>query len=233
MKILSTFKKFRPRLSNLVSASEVQWLSHHIPKTAGTSLKACYDEALGRRQIYNLYNPVLVKQFASGNSLDLPKGTRLIHGHYQPHPKQLEYFPSAQRIVWVRDPVARAWSVLKHLVRVQQHKKEFVLLKEKFGERIHKPDHEILDYFLKRSEFRHMNRPYQNYFDKVSIDDFAFVGVTENFSKDIKTLSNLMNVELANKKLNVIASNSVIDKDDFKHYLKDEYKVIRNFISYD
>ena len=69
--------------------------------------------------------------------------------------------------------------------------------------------------------------------DKVSIDDFAFVGVTENFSKDIKTLSNLMNVELANKKLNVIASNSVIDKDDFKHYLKDEYKVIRNFISYD
>ncbi len=58
MEILSTFKKFRSRLSSLVSAPEVQWLSHHVPKTAGTSLKASYDEALGCRQIYNIYTTV-------------------------------------------------------------------------------------------------------------------------------------------------------------------------------
>lgn len=78
-----------------------------------------------------------------------------------------------------------------------------------------------------------MNRPYQNYFKNVPIEDFAFVGVTERFDSDIKKLSELMEVKLKTKTLNAIPSKSVINKDDFKHYLKEEYFLVRNFIDYD
>ncbi|KHT54951.1 hypothetical protein RJ41_05030 [Alteromonas marina] len=233
MKIISTFNKFRPRFNSILGTSDVRWLSHHIPKTAGTSLRASFDEAFGRRQVYDLYNPTLVKDFSNGQRLDIPKRISLIHGHFQPHPNQTELYQNAKRIIWIRDPVARAWSVLKHLISVQKHKKEFLLLKESFGERVHTPDDEILDFFLKKNEFKHLNRPYQNYFKNVPIEDFAFVGVTERFDSDIKKLSELMEVKLKTKTLNAIPSKSVINKDDFKHYLKEEYFLVRNFIDYD
>lgn len=233
MKIVSTFNKFRPRFNNILGTTEVRWLSHHIPKTAGTSLKVSFDEAFGRSQVYDLYDPTLVKKFSNGNKLDIPKSTTLIHGHFQPHPSQTEFYQNAQRIVWIRDPVARAWSVLKHLLSVQKHKKEYLLLKETFGERIHSPDSEILDYFLKNNKFRHLNRPYQSYFKNVPLEDFAFVGVTERFDSDIVKLSELMEVKLNVKRLNVIPSTSVIKKENFKHYLKEEYSLVRNFIDYD
>ena len=50
MKIISTFNKFRPHFNSILGTSDVRWLSHHIPKTAGTSLRASFDEAFGRRQ---------------------------------------------------------------------------------------------------------------------------------------------------------------------------------------
>ena len=46
-------------------------------------------------------------------------------------------------------------------------------------------------------------------------------------------MSVLMEVNLKIKTLNAIPSKSVIKKDDFKHYLEEEYFLVRNFIDYD
>lgn len=212
--------------------SEVTWLSHHIPKTAGTSLRVAYENAVGKRNVFKLYKPVEVTRFEQGE-ICLPKHRPfIIHGHYKPDFRQLAIGGDVKRLVWLRDPVQRAWSLLRHLTDVQQHKPEFELLTAQFGKKATAPDEEVLEFFLANREFAHLNRPYQNYFKNVGLESFDFIGCMENFDADLARLSGQMQVKLSIAKSNVRHSKVSIDTSDFKHYLAKEYKVIEKFTNY-
>jgi len=59
----------------------VLWLSHHIPKTAGTSLKNGYAKAFGSGAIRQMYSPDEVRLAGNAKMQMKPVGTKIINGH--------------------------------------------------------------------------------------------------------------------------------------------------------
>ncbi|AEF05296.1 hypothetical protein [Alteromonas naphthalenivorans] len=212
-----------------INFSDTLWLSHHIPKTAGTSLRIAFDDAVGRKEVRKVYRPFEVVSLERGK-ITLPRKLPfIIHGHFKPSPEQLAIAPSIKRAVWLRDPVQRAWSLLKHLIDAQNYKNEYEILNRKFGGRLVDPDPEVLEYFLSNKEFAHLNRPYQNYFKSVRLHEFDFVGKIENFEGDLSRLGHMMNIKLSSPRVNERRSEIVIHQKDFMHYLEKEYDVVKDY----
>jgi len=222
--MLSKFlTKFRTATPSVV------WFSHHIPKTAGTSLRTAFEKAAGKKCVLKVYKPADVKRIENGR-YQLPSILPVVvHGHFKPDLSQVGLAPHVKRLVWLRDPVQRAWSLLKHMSQVQRDKPEFSLLVDKFGERALLPDEEVFEYFLENKAFSQFNRPYQNYFRKVGLDEFDFVGRVENFETDMQRLGRLMNLSLETQRNNVRKSAVVINSADYKHLLEREYSAVRDY----
>ncbi|WP_133468429.1 sulfotransferase family 2 domain-containing protein [Paraglaciecola marina] len=208
------------------------WLSHHIPKTAGTSLKLGYASAFGNNAVKYLYAPDEVKVIGRGESIRLPYGTRILHGHFHAHPEQIELYPNAKRIVWVRDPVERAWSLLGHLLAVQKSKEEFQIIYKEFGENIEKNKLDVFEFFLTHPRLQILNRPYQNHFSKVPINDFHFVGRTHCYTEDLQRLSQLMGAEIPLLEKNVRSSGKGLPKNrgSYQELLVKEYEIVDDFL---
>lgn len=213
--------------------ASVLWLSHHIPKTAGTSLKLSYDIAFGSNSIKQLYQHHEVKLFGMGKKISLPIGTKIIHGHFHAHPEQLINYPNAKRIVWIRDPVERAWSMLGHLLDVQKNKAEYKIITKEFGTQIEEKKIEVFEFFLTHPQLKKMNQPYQNHFAKVCISEFDFVGRVSEFNNDIKILSDKMGVKLPELETNVRDAGKSLPKDRryFEALLEQEYEIVLPYLS--
>lgn len=210
----------------------VIWLSHHIPKTAGTSLKLGYSTAFGINAIKHLYSPVEVKIIGQGEKILLPSGTKILHGHFHAHPEQMSLYPNAKRIVWVRDPVERAWSLLGHLLAVQQSKDEYKIIYDEFGEKIEERKLEVFEFFLTHPKLQHLNKPYQNHFSKVPITEFHFVGRTHNYAEDLGRLSKVMGTTIPLLEKNVRSSGIGLPKnrERYQKLLEKEYSVVDGFL---
>lgn len=219
--------KFLQRIQS--ASSNTVWLSHHIPKTAGTSLRVSYEKAYGRNNVYKLYEPDQVKQADDGNLVNIPENMHVIHGHFKPHPQQQYYDKDIRRIVWIRDPVMRAWSLMRHIVSVQKHRTEYAILFDEFGSKLTLPDEDVFHFFLTHPVLKKLNRPYQNYFSKIPLNQFDFVGVAENYKEDINRLSSLMGVKLSYEEKNIRKSKSIINRGEFKNLLNLEYNVIKDY----
>ncbi|GAC13351.1 sulfotransferase family protein [Aliiglaciecola lipolytica] len=230
MNLLSTFLNVLNVQSN--GKDSVLWLSHHIPKTAGTSLKLGYTQVFGARAVKHLYSPDEVKVVGSGDGIRVPYGTQILHGHFHAHPEHTRLYPKAKRIVWVRDPVERAWSLLGHLLAVQQEKQEYQIILEEFGDKVEENKLDVFEFFLTHPRLRVLNRPYQNHFSKVPISDFHFVGKTHQYATDLKRLSNLMGVDIPLLEKNVRASGQGLPSDRtlYKQLLEDEYNIVENYL---
>lgn len=205
------------------------WFSHHIPKTAGTSLRESYQNAFGKRQVFQLYNPSQVRKFERGDFDLLDTRPLIIHGHFKPTMCQMKNGARIKRTIWLRDPVTRAWSLLKHLTQTQNYKPEYKLLEKAFGHSVKQLDEEILYYFLSEPSFKHLNQPYQNYFKNVSLNDFDFVGKVENYAEDLDRLGNYMGVKFRHFERNVRNLDLVIDTQKFNHLLEKEYEVVKDY----
>ncbi|WP_342804821.1 hypothetical protein [Alteromonas sp. M12] len=210
----------------------VIWLSHHIPKTAGTSLKLGYASAFGNNAVKHLYAPGEVKVIGGGGKILLPYGTQILHGHFHAHPEQIKLYPNAKRIVWVRDPVERAWSLLGHLLAVQQSKNEYRIIYDEFGENIEKQKLDVFEFFLTHPELQHLNKPYQNHFSKVPINDFHFVGRTHCYAEDLKRLSKEMGADIPLLEKNVRSSGKGLpaNRELYQKLLEKEYSIVDGFI---
>jgi len=205
------------------------WFSHHIPKTAGTSLRESYQNTFGKRQVFQLYEPSQVLRFERGDFSLLNTRPLIIHGHFKPTEYQVKNGTRVKRTVWLRDPVTRALSLLKHLIQTQNYKQEYKLLEKTFGASVKQLDEEKLYYFLSEPSFKHLNQPYQNYFKHISLNEFDFVGKVENYSEDLERLGNYMGVKLRHFERNVRDIGVTIDTQKFAHLLEKEYEVVKDY----
>lgn len=212
--------------------NSVRWLSHHIPKTAGTSLKEGYAKAFGKGYVKHFYSPEEVKLAGQANMPMLPVGTQVLHGHFHAHPKHTEMYPNARRIVWVRDPVERAWSLLGHLLAVQQNKDEYQIIFKEFGPNIEKQKLDVFTFFLTHPQLKFLNRPYQNHFSKVPIGDFDFIGRTSQYGLDLRRLSRLMGTEIPLLQKNVRDSGTGLpdNRSSYSNLLEHEYNIVENYL---
>ncbi|MEN8223766.1 MAG: sulfotransferase family 2 domain-containing protein [Bacteroidota bacterium] len=164
--------------------NRVEIVSIHIPKTGGRSfhkvLKQIYGRSLDQRFEKHHYFP------KSGNKgdikLDLPKGIRGIHGHlYISQVLHIIEKDNPKVISWVRNPVDRVISNYYYFMKriregdTPDRQKE----KENFS---------LLEYAAQAKRRNRMSAILSG----IELDDFFFIGIMEQFEKDISELASLM-----------------------------------------
>ena len=92
----------------------VELISHHIPKTAGTSFYKTLSEAYGEKKVMGVYDLDMCVSLIREEPIWVPSQKKVLHGHFPARPFQLKQFPNAKHITWIRDPIERAWSNLRH-----------------------------------------------------------------------------------------------------------------------
>lgn len=232
---LSSSEKLAKRFSVLKNASvypNVKVISHHIPKTAGRSLEASFYRAYGEKKVFSSYQGSGAKELRLGQKVWVPNNTVVVHGHFPFHENQIEQFPNAKHICWVRDPLERLWSHFNHILNYEQptiHYNNLLKLASHQGI-VRKTD--LFNLFLDSSQFANVKNVYQTYITERGLSKFDFIGSTHRFSDELHRLSELLNVKLVGNKINKSVSESVYTSPstDEKALLQDEYDFIGRYL---
>lgn len=172
---------------------QLELISLHIPKTAGTSfrkiLEKQYGPALTRLDIRNGKLLVDEKLFW-GTSL--PAQSKVIHGHFM-YPALQQCLAKGEGkpklITWLRHPVERVISNYYYLAeRMAREMNE----EEKGLNLLIKMQKSLLEYA--ESEFAR-NRM-SKFLQGTEPEDFFFIGLTETFESDVKKLAALLDWKL-------------------------------------
>ncbi len=164
------------------SPSFAQYLSIHIPKTAGVSVRNILKEHFGPGfvqyywQITDAWGRVLPK---------VPAQAACVHGHYEAD-KLTDIFPQARLITWVRDPVERVVSSYYHRLRDPDPKHP--VCHELHSKRLSMADYAALP--LVRNEMTH-------YFGRKKPADFHFIGIVEEFERSLAVMTRLLGLPAA------------------------------------
>lgn len=212
----------------------VEWLSHHIPKTAGSSFYHSLEHAYNGKHIQGVY-PFndLPKRLTTGQPIWVRKNTKIIHGHFRPHKNQLLQFPNAKRIIWIRDPVERNISYLQHLLRTEHDN----IWQANYIKATYKPDkmsfEELFSKVVADPELFQATRIYESFlkseFDK---SDFAFVGRVSHYSEDLVRLEKIMKIRLPEYRIGEKPEGPKdnIDIEYYRKILQREYDILEEWI---
>lgn len=148
----------------------IELISLHIPKAAGTSFRHVLSAVYGHR---------LALHYGNRQSVDVSTAAA-VHGHL----KIGDYaarFPEATTVTWLRNPVERIISYYFYWVRTPARGN---------------PNHQaVLDNELSLVEFAELppvRRELGVYLEGYPIDRFSFVGVVEDFDRDLRRFADRM-----------------------------------------
>jgi hypothetical protein len=183
----------------IAKASRVEWVSYHVPKTAGTSFRSALRQAFGPSRVFAVYDGscgILTR----GEPIWLPGSASIVHGHFRPHRRHDQLFPHGKRITWLRDPVERAWSLLNHTLEVRNNGALFQLVETEFLDRGVTDREQIFKSLIHR-------RPrvfceYEAHYQSLDLEFFHFIGCTDRYEEDLRRLSETMQTPLAAERLN-------------------------------
>lgn len=167
-------------------------ISIHIPKTAGTSfrntLRAVYGKRAVARLDIELDKPQLRLNGQPYAKRQLPRSTKVIHGHFSyPLLQEKLELPSERPpiITWLRDPVARVVSNYNYLARrlaeeLQEDQKNLNILP--------KMQRTLLEYAADPLNQNRMSK----HLAGLELNDFLFIGRTEEYETGIQRLAQLL-----------------------------------------
>jgi len=168
-------------VSNLSLSSDVELISVHIPKTAGSTFGR-----LVLPKIYPAYQILYDYDNLSINTLIqkglLTKETRVIHGHF-PSKKYKEYCSNAKMVIWLRNPILLLISVYYFWFSFTDNffdETHRYIVTNKLG----------FDEFL---EYQSGNNVSKYFIESLKLTDFYFVGIQEFFMDDLNELKNKLN----------------------------------------
>ena len=163
-------------------AKNVEVISIHIPKTAGTAFNNILSEVYEKNCLGDAnYSP---KQLVDDNLIH--PNTKAIFGHIpaRKYYYYLPHLPKAKLVTWLREPIHRLISWYCYCISMPP---------ESFGAgfqttvNLNRPS--FMD-FAKMPEARNaMSRQLQG----VNLSDFYFIGFQDSFESDISSLSNMLN----------------------------------------
>ena len=182
-------------------ATDVELVSHHLPKTAGTSLFHSLETAYGPESVRGIYDPADSAALTNGEPIDIAPGIRVVHGHFRPHTHHGRQFPNAFRIIWVRDPIERCWSLLRQWMRYR-HGAAY----ERFAARHLHDDADLatlFDRLVRDPDFAGVVNIYATYLAACDPDELDFVGRTEQLSTEMGRLGALLGRPLGEFRENV------------------------------
>jgi hypothetical protein len=170
------------------TAPRIELISLHIPKTAGTSFRNILKSAYGERAVVRVDIPIESERASHERAVQgparLPRGARVLHGHFRVKDLRDRYGLEAgiPVVTWLRDPVERVVSNYFYLQGVLRG----ILNEEKRSVAIlNKMERTLLEYA--RAEIA-QNR-IAKFLDGTKLGDLFFVGVQEYFDEDLTELA--------------------------------------------
>ncbi|WP_417612803.1 sulfotransferase family 2 domain-containing protein [Owenweeksia hongkongensis] len=165
-----------------LDGQNIELVSLHIPKTAGTSFRTILEESFGRRSVvrFDIYKSgevYLKDKPIKGTSLG--RKTRVIHGHfsYQDFVDRVDYDHSIPMVTWLRHPLQRTLSNYYFLNKIIADR-----LKERPEENLMKRMGRSLMEFVAQEENQNiMNR----FLEGADLKQFKFVGIQDDFEEEL------------------------------------------------
>lgn len=158
----------------MVNQDEVQIISVHVPKTAGTAFRNVLIKIYGEDKVFGDYDRQNINKLLTEIK---SQKINAIHGHFQVE-KYDNHFAEAKRIIWLRDPVKRLISNYWHqITRIK---------KRKMGLELGDLDKELnTESLLRYASKPQISNLMSSYFQKRDLQDFWFVGITEFLQEDL------------------------------------------------
>lgn len=215
----------------MARSATVEWISYHVPKTAGTSFRVALVEAFGPRRVFAVYDGdtgVLTR----GEPIWLPSSGSVVHGHFRPHARHQDLFPRGKRIVWLRDPVERAWSLFNHTLDVRNNRRLYDHLKTRYLDAGMSRREEIFKAMLRHEVDSRAFMEYEGNYQSFDRSFFFFVGCSDRYREDLTRLSELMQTPLPIGQFNTARSKQpppTLD-DRERAAFSEEYRVFERLI---
>lgn len=207
----------------------VELLSYHVPKTAGTSLYLALEDAYGAEKIKRVYHPAEAKTMSMGAPFWVWPSTDVIHGHIRPHAMHKAQFPNAKRIIWVRDPVLRCYSFVRHWMKMRTGS-QYLAFEAKHIKTGSETAIDLFEKLINDPEFDHVRLFYQHFFQGVSAGHFTFIGVSERFEEELKRLEIVLqkplNLHVANT--NIPEKTHEFNAEMYREHFASEYAYLRD-----
>ncbi|MFT4664004.1 MAG: hypothetical protein ACI8YQ_003541 [Polaribacter sp.] len=169
--------------------NNIQLVSIHIPKTAGTSFRNTLREVYGEQQVKRLDvdpNKLHLEQelFQSNK---LAKEIEVVHGHmyYNLLYDKFKIAPEVPIVTWLRDPVERVISNYKYLSK---------RLAEELDEEgkglniLSKMQRTLMEYAHDEMNRNRMSK----FLEGLEPEDLYFIGISDYYSEDLKDLADLL-----------------------------------------
>ena len=206
----------------------VELLSYHLPKTAGTSLYLALEEAYGVSQIKRIYEPKDHEPLTKGSPYWVNNKSIVLHGHFRPHPNHVKQFPNAKRIIWVRDPIERCWSLLRHWLKLKNGKR-YEVFKQRHILTGNESPEALFNALVHDPDFADIRLMYQSFMQNVRADHFHFVGRAELFDSELERLREVLGKTLISREANVNTMNKTMpfDPKDYFHLFESDYQFLK------
>ena len=234
---LSFSQKLERKLSSKeVSAQSpnrnVDWVVYHVPKTAGSSLRQSFVDAMGQRKVFGVYRNTGAAKLGSGKPTWVPRSAKVVFGHFPTHPAQIRMFPNAKRVTWVRDPLERAWSLLGHYLATKDETAQYAFVKQHYLDKGISKKEDIFERLIKDNGLAKNIFVYTHYFEHIKLKDFDFVGSVSRNSEDIKRLQSLIGEPLKEAQENVRNSRNSFPS-SLRYLEKEfasEYEIVADYL---
>ena len=185
IKLDSAYKLEAARRDFVIQVANNKWIEHgdvdlvsiHIPKTAGTTLRVHLDEQYTNERVKVFYGDWRDVQTANND-------IKILHGHFHDSAKFVKARPDAKKITWLRDPIMRLISEY-HFWMSSNKRHNHVVQDEQNMSLYDKVIFNNLT-FEEYVQIPECHNSYTSYWLKgVDLTKFDFIGITEKFSTDI------------------------------------------------
>ncbi|MCK4568776.1 MAG: sulfotransferase family 2 domain-containing protein [Bacteroidales bacterium] len=191
-------------------ANNIELISLHIPKTAGTSFRNILKEVYGSSHVARLdirKNIELNGKIYKGSKLKT--GVRVIHGHFS-FQNLSEYFEISEGtpvITWFRDPAERVVSNFYYLEKILRSKMNS---QQKDLNLLSKMQKTLLEYAATDVNRNRMSK----FMTGTSPEDLFFIGLTDHYEEDMKELARRLNWKSYSvPKHNITGTKPIVDNE--------------------
>lgn len=169
---------------------ELDLISIHIPKTAGTSFREQLVQNYGKNAITQfdiIYEEGIIKYKINGEYVEKPlfnPETKVIHGHFE-YFRLIEFCPKLVKtptITWLRDPAQRVISNYNYLKEKLFQEISTNALASSLASR-------MLCTLAQFSALENERNKMSKFLKGISAEGLFFIGLVENYEKDLTALA--------------------------------------------